>query len=169
MFKFNSTALAVALAAAGMVSATGVAVAATASNNVGVSATLTSGCEVAAGGTIAFADFVTLASAGNQTASSGNTFTVACSSDVTPKISSASSRTMAVAGKSLPFNLSLTSGAAADDLPVDTATAALLTLTKDGTMKVVPLYATVLAANFTGVKALPAGTYITTVAVDVSY
>jgi hypothetical protein len=152
-----------------MVSATGVAVAGTTSGNLVVSATLTSGCEVQAG-SIAFGSIVTLASVGDKTADSGTTFKVACSSDVTPTIASTTVRSMSDGAGTphlLPFNLSLTPGAAADDLATTTPVA--LTITQDGTMQTVPLYGKVLAANFTGANALPAGSYTNTMIVDVAY
>jgi hypothetical protein len=166
MFKFNSKALAVALAAAGMVSATGVAMAANAPGNVVVSATLTSGCEVV-DGAIGFGSLVALASTGDKTADSGVTFKVACSSDVTPTIASTTTRSMTDGAGTphlLPFNLSLTPGAAADDLA--STTPAALTITQDGTLQTVTLYAKILASNF---AALPAGIYSNTMVVDVAY
>jgi hypothetical protein len=170
MLTFKSKILVGALVAAGMASMAGMAMAATASGNLVVSATLTSGCEVQAGA-IAFGSFTNLASAGDKNADSGATFKVACSSDVVPTIGSDTAHSMSDGGgtpKLLPFNLSLTAGAAADDLPASSVPVAL-SITKDGTLQTVTLYAKVLATNFTGVNALPANTYSRTVIVDVGY
>jgi hypothetical protein len=152
-----------------MVSATGVAMAATAHGNLVVSATLASGCEVQAG-TISFGSIVTLASSGNQIADSGTTFKVACSSDVSPTIASTTTRSMtdgAPTPSLLPFNLSMTAGAASNDLA--STTPAALSITQNGALQTVTLYAKVLASNFTGVNALPAGVYSNTMVVDVAY
>jgi hypothetical protein len=92
-------------------------------------------------------------------------FTVACSADKTPKILATGTRTIVNGANSLPFNLSLTSGAAADDLPATLALAATLTVVQDGTAKVVPLYARLAKANF---GSLPAGAYANGSAVTVS-
>jgi hypothetical protein len=82
-----------------------------------------------------------------------------------PLIFVTGTRTITNAGNSLAFNLSLTSGAAADDLPATGATAIALPLVQDGTVKVVPLYARVAKADFTS---LPAGAYANGSAVTVS-
>jgi hypothetical protein len=65
----------------------------------------------------------------------------------------------------MPFKLSLTAGAASNDLPATGATAAGLSIVQDGTAKVVPLYARLAMADF---KAMPAGTYTNGSAVTVS-
>jgi hypothetical protein len=169
MFKFNSKVLAAALVAAGMVSVTGVATATTAQGNLVVSATLASGCEVQAGA-INFGSITTLASTGDKTADSGTTFKVACSSDVSPTIASTTTRSMTDGAGTphlLPFNLSLTEGAASNDLATTTPDA--LSITKNGTKQTVTLYAKVLASNFSGANALPAGIYSNTMVVDVAY
>ena len=169
MFKLNLK-LAAALVAAGMVSATGLASAATtATGNLVVSATLASGCEVQ-DGAINFGTIITLLSSADKVANSGTSFKVACSSDVVPTIASTTARSMkdgAATPNLLPFNLSLTLGAAADDLP--SSAPGPLPITKDGTLQTVTLYAKVLASNFSGANALPAGSYSNTMLVDVSY
>lgn len=129
-----------------------------------VDATLTSACAVSAGATISFGSFSTLEAA-DQTADSGSTFTVACSVDMEPTIFVTGTRTVINGANTMPFNLSLTSGAAADDLPATLALAAPLTVVQDGTVKVVPLYARLAKANF---GALPAGAYANGSAVTVS-
>ena len=144
----------------------GAAAAAQSDSTLTVSATLQSACAVSSTATIDFGSFSTLATV-DQTANSGSTFTVACSVDMTPTIFASGDREMTYLTNTLPFNLSLTSGAAADDLPATSGTAEALTLTKDGTAKVVPLYARVAKADFNG---LPAGAYTTSgVTVSVVY
>ena len=96
---------------------------------------------------------------------SGSTFTVACSTDMAPTIFVTGTRTIINGANSLPFNLSLTSGAAADDLPATLALATALTVVQDGTEQVVPLYARLAKVNF---GALPAGVYANGSAVTVS-
>jgi hypothetical protein len=142
----------------------GTAVAAQSDSVLTVDATLTSACAVSAGATISFGSFSTLAAA-DQTADSGSTFTVACSVDMAPKIFVTGTRTIINGANSLPFNISLVSGAEADDLPATLALAADLTVVQDGTAKVVPLYARLAKANF---GALPAGAYANGSAVTVS-
>jgi len=156
----------VGLVAAALASMTicGSAVAAQADSTLTVSATLTSACAVSPTSTISFGSFSTLATA-DQTADSGSTFTVACSSDLTPTIFVLGTRTIINGANILPFNISLTAGAASNDLPATGATAAALTLTKDGTAHVVPLYARLAKANF---NSLPAGAYANGSAVTVS-
>lgn len=142
----------------------GTAVAAQGDSVLTVDATLTSACAVSAGATISFGSFSTLAAV-DQTADSGSTFTVACSTDMEPAIFATGTRTIINGANSLPFNLSLTSGAAADDLPATLALATVLTVVQDGTEQIVPLYARLAKANF---GALPAGAYANGSAVTVS-
>jgi hypothetical protein len=167
MLKFNSKSLVRALVAAGLVSVAGMAMAAgTANSTVTVDATLVSACEVSTTAAIHFGNITTLLSGGDKVANSGSTFQVACSSDVLPLISTTAVRKMLFGAVELPFNLSLTAGAAADDFP---PTATGLVMTKDGTLQTVPLYAKVLAANFTGVNAKIAGAYTVNLTVAVAY
>jgi spore coat protein U-like protein len=156
----------VGLVAAALASMTicGAAVAAQSDSVLTVNATLTSACAVSSAATIGFGSFSTLDNA-DKTADSGSTFTVACSADMAPKIFVLGTRTIINGANILPFNISLTSGAAADDLPATGATAAVLTVVQDGTAKVVPLYARLAMANF---KSLPAGAYANGSAVTVS-
>jgi spore coat protein U-like protein len=165
MSKFNLNVLARLAAAATMASAVSAASATNVQGNVTVNATLTAGCEVQ-GGAIAFGSFLALASAGDKIADTGTTFKIACTSGVTPTISSATTREMTDGTGILPFQLSLSAGAAADDFPT---TPGAFTFTSDGTLRTVAIYGKVLAANFTGVKALPAGGYSKLVVVDVDY
>lgn len=131
-----------------------------------VSATLTTACEVSAASAISFGSFAALASSGDRTANSGSTFQVACSADALPTIYASGDRIMLNGTAELPFNLSLASGAAADDLPVDSASATALTVTQDGDLHDVVLYAKTFAADF---KSLPSGAYTTDVTVAVVY
>lgn len=156
---------------AALASASGVAMATptTTSGNLTVGAVLQSGCEVQSGA-ISFGSIVTLASTPDATADSGTTFKVACSSDLSPTIASTTTRKMsdgAATPHLLPFNLSLTASAAADDFP--SATPGALTTTKDGTLQTLTIYGKVLNTDFTGANALPAGTYTTTLVMDVAY
>ncbi len=156
--------LALALASVGM---SGVAVAAQSDGLLSVSAELTSACAVSASPSISFTGFSTLATA-NQVANSASTFAVACSSDLTPTIFATGVRKIGISNaETLTFNLSLVSGESGTPIPAIEGSAATLTLTKDGTPKNVPLYATLLAADF---NALPAGTYTSNgVTVSVKY
>ncbi|MFC5499315.1 spore coat protein U domain-containing protein [Caenimonas terrae] len=132
-----------------------------------VSATLTSACEVSASGGIAFGSVTALASTGDKAASNATGFTVACSSDMSPKIYSTTTRAMLNGANSLPFELCLgASCSGSNDVPLTQGTAAALSITKDGSMQAVPLSAKILAADF---KALPAGAYAQTVTINVDY
>lgn len=170
MSKPNKKMLARILAA-GLATASSVAMAVptTAQGNLTVGAVLQSACEVQAGA-ISFGNIVTLASTPDQTADSGSTFQVACSSDLSPTIASTTLRKMSDGAGTphlLPFNLSLTAAAASDNFP--SATPVALPTAKDGTMKALTIYAKVLNSNFTGTNALPAGTYTATLVMDVTY
>jgi spore coat protein U-like protein len=151
-------------AALAAMSICGAAVAATSVSTMTVGATLTAGCEVSATSGISFGTFLALSSTGDKTADSGTTFKVACSSGAAPNLYAVGTREMANGADVLPFNLSLTAGAAADDLAAVTGTA--LAITKDGSPQDVVIYAMTRAADF---KALPAGNYTTTVAMTVEY
>jgi len=135
MCKFNSKSLVVALAASGLVSFGGVAVAAgSVSSTLTVSANLVSACEVSPTASISFGNI--------------NNLQTTCSSDVAaPMISSISTRTMGNGVDTVPFNLSLTAGAVADDFPL---TATGLVIVQDGALKTVPLFAKVAAASYFG-------------------
>jgi spore coat protein U-like protein len=132
-----------------------------------VSAELTTACIVSTTSAIDFGSFAALAATGDKTASSGSTFQVACSNSATPTISATGTRSM-VNGVTnlLPFNLSLTSGAAANDLSADALDGSAFTLTKDGDLHDVVIYAKTLASNF---KGLPSGAYTTDLTVSVTY
>ncbi len=147
-----------AMSMSGVVSAAG-----TATGTLTVNATLTSACTVSAAPTISFVFGAQDASA---TANTVSTFQVACSSDLTPTIYASGTRAMTSGANTMPFNLSLTADAVADDLPT-TSPGAALTLVQDGTLKDVPLYASVAPAAFRG---LAGGSYtVTGLSVVVSY
>jgi spore coat protein U-like protein len=157
----------IVLAALASLSMCGAAMAANADSTLTVSATLTTACEVSPTASISFGSFAALASTGDMTANSGSTFQVACSNSATPTIYATGTRSMVNGGTNLlPFNLSLTSGAASDDLPSDSGTASTFTLTQDGSLHDVVLYAKTAAADF---KGLPSGPYTTDITVSVVY
>lgn len=132
-----------------------------------VDATLVTACQVSATSAIHFNSINALLSTGDKTANSGSSFQVACSAGASsPTIFASGPRSMSNGTDSLPFNLSLTSGAGSDDLPTSSGTATTFTLTKDGTLYDVPIYGKVLATNFAG---LSSGAYTTDVTVSVVY
>jgi len=154
-------------AALASLSLCGVASAAgTANSTLTVSATLTTACDVSPTASISFGSFAALASSNDRTADSASTFQVACSSSATPTIYATGERKMLNGANGLPFKLSLTEGADADDLPSDSGSASTFTLTQDGSLHDVVLYAKTLAADF---KGLPSGAYTTNVTVSVAY
>ena len=161
--KKQASLLAVALAS---ISFGGAAVAGTASSTLTTDATLTTACEVSAASAIGFGSFAALNSTGDKTGNSGSTFQVACSNSAAPKIYATGTRSMMNGTFALPFNLSLTSGAASDDLPATSGSSAALSVTQDGDLHDVVLYAKTTAANF---KALPSAHYTADVTVSVSY
>jgi len=146
----------------------GTAVAAgTASSTLTVNATLESACAVSSAATISFGTVSTLDTA-DVTANSGGTFTVACSSDMTPKIFATGTRAIGILGAAtLPFKLSLDSTFVAADLATTGSPGDDLGITQDGTDKTVILYARLAKTDF---NLLPAGVYTTNgVTVSVSY
>jgi spore coat protein U-like protein len=163
--NINKTLTTLALAMAAALGCT-VAFAAEDTSTLTVSANLTTACEVSAASAIDFGSFAALASTGDRTANSGSTFQVACSADAEPTIYASGNRIMLNGAAELPFNLSLTSGAAADDLPSDSGSATALAVTQDGDLHNVVLYAKTFAADF---KSLPSGAYTTDVTVAVVY
>lgn len=160
------TKLALAIGAMAMA---GGAMAAEVTDTLTANLTLTSACEVSPTSTIDFGSKVALASVTAATANSGSTFQVACSADATaPKIYAAVTRTMKKGGTGtgIAFNLSLTSGAAADDLPSEVGSAISVgTLTQDGAFHDVVIYGK--APN--SWAALPSGDYTGTVLLTVTY
>jgi hypothetical protein len=138
----------------------------TASGTMAASATLTNSCTVSAA-TMTFPSSAALLSTADQTTSTDGSLLVACTTGTTPSIWSDTARTLTGDGGSFAFNLSQTSGAAADDLPIVTVSAAAIAgYTSNGDEIAVPLYGKILAANF-GNKA--AGTYTANILVSVNY
>jgi spore coat protein U-like protein len=163
MTKLNSKVLARLAAAALMASVATVASAGQDSGTLTVGVDLTAGCKVVSG-TIAFGSVLALGSTADQTANSGTTFKVACTTGIAPSISTSATRVMTDGTRNLTFKLSR-AALGADDFPV-TATPGLLGGTMDGTEKDVMVYAKILAADF---KSLPASTLSAVMTVDVAY
>jgi spore coat protein U-like protein len=124
-------------------------------------------CTVGTGGALAFGSVVALASTTNQTTDSGQSFKVKCDSGVagTLRLYSATPRVMQNNASSLPFNLSLNSGAANDDLPT-ASLGAPFDITRNGTDQAVILYAKIFTQNF---KSLPSGLYLAAIVLTVEY
>ena len=160
-----------ALLAAGLVlGMSGMAMATTtATGTMTTSATLTNSC-IVSNATMTFPSSAALLSTSDQTADTGTTLTVACTTGTTPKIWSDTTRTLsdgAGSPKTFAFKLSQTSGAVNDDLPITTGAAeAIAAYTADGSEIIVPLYGKIMAANF-GNK--PANTYTASITVKVDY
>lgn len=155
------------LVATGMlVASSSVFAAGTATGTMTTNATLTSGCTVSAA-TLDFGSATALTSSSDVTGDTGTSLKIACSSGTTPTIWSDTVRTLVSGGNSFAFNLSQTSGAATDDLPTVTGSAASIpSFTADGTEKTVMIYGKILASNF-GAK--PAGSYTKAVTLSVNY
>jgi spore coat protein U-like protein len=124
-------------------------------------------CTVGTGGALAFGSVVALASTTNQTTDSGQSFKVKCDSGVagTLRLYSATPRVMQNNASSLPFNLSLNSGAANDDLPT-APLGAPFDITRNGTDQAVILYAKIYSQNF---RSLPSGLYSAAIVLTVEY
>jgi len=141
--KTTSTKTKLALAIAAITMASG-AWAAEVTNTLTANLTLTSACEVSPTATIDFGSNVALDSVSDATANTGSTFQVACSEDATPPtIYADATRTMTGVGDSdvISFNLSLTSGAASDDLASVSGSAVTVgALTQDGAFHDVVIY-----------------------------
>ncbi|MCM2337383.1 MAG: spore coat U domain-containing protein [Lysobacter sp.] len=164
MTKSTQTTLVRILVAAGLILGAGAAQAAIATGDMTASATLTNSCTVSAS-TLTFASTAALASSADVTADTGASLQVACTSGTTPKLYSATERTLVNGLESFAFNLSLTSGAAADNLPT-TAPVGSNIAAPDGSAQTVTVYGKILASNF-GSK--PAGTYTRAVTLSVDY
>src|SRR5512133_165663 len=113
-----------AVMAAGLVfGASGMAMAATGEGTMAVSANLANACSVSAS-TMGFGSFPALLATGARTATTTGTLSVACTTGTAPKIWSDTARTLSDGTNSFAFNLSQSSGAAADDLPITGVAAA---------------------------------------------
>ena len=155
-----------ALAMAAVALSGSVLAAGTATSTMNVDATLVTACEVSPTSAISFGTFPALASQGAKSATSGSSFRVACSSDALPKIYTLSARTLANGANVIPFNLSLSEGAASDDLPATGVTGVDPGMLKDGVMHDVVMYASFSAASYSG---KPAGVYSRAVSLQVDY
>jgi hypothetical protein len=124
-------------------------------------------CTVAAGGVLVFQGVIPLASTGNQTTDSGQSFKVNCDSGVTAalRLYSATPRVMRNSSYGLPFNLSLTSGAPSNDLPT-ASPGAQLNITRNGQDQPVTLYAKIFTQDF---RSLPGGLYSASITLTVEY
>ena len=124
-------------------------------------------CTVASSGTLIFQGIVALASTGNQTTDSGQSLRMRCDSGVNGvlRVYSGTQRVMRSGANILPFNLSLNSGAAGDDLPL-APPGAQLNLIPDGQDHAVIMYAKIFAQDF---KALPGGFYSASTTLTVEY
>lgn len=163
---FDKTTLLAALLAAGMASGSANVAAATQTGTMTVDATLTAACTVSAS-TLTFAAANALTSSADVTGDTGTSLKIACTTGTTPAIWSDTERTLSDGTNTFPFNLSQTSGAAADDLPTVTGSAeAISGFTADGEEHTVTIYGKILASEF-GVK--PAGAYTKAVTLSVNY
>jgi hypothetical protein len=124
-------------------------------------------CTVAAGATLVFPPVVALASGGNPSTDSGQSFKISCDASVvsTLRLYSASPRVMTSSIYNLPFNLSLNSGAFSDDLATGSP-GTPLNITRDGQGQTVTLYAKILAQNF---RSLPGGFYSASLTLTLEY
>jgi len=124
-------------------------------------------CTVGSGGTLSFTGIVALASTASQTTDSGQSFKVRCDSGVTGtlRLYSATPRVLRNGANSLPFNLSLTSGAASDDLPTNSPGTSF-SVAPDGLDHAVTMYAKVFTQDF---RALHGGLYSASITVTVEY
>jgi spore coat protein U-like protein len=158
--------LTVILAAGLVFGASGMAMATTGEGTMAVTATLTNSCSVSSA-TMGFGSFAALLSTGDRTADTGVTLNIACTTGTSPLIWSDTARTLSNGTDSFAFNLSQSSGAAADDLPLLSTTAeAIPSFTADGSSKLVTLYGMIPAANFSN---KPVGVYTANIQVKVEY
>ncbi|MFZ2311573.1 MAG: spore coat protein U domain-containing protein [Methylobacter sp.] len=171
---FNKKSLLGALLAAGMVMGSASVSALTATGTMTVSATLTSSCSVSASA-LNFGNISALAGTTDIQADTGTTLQIACSTGTTnPAIYSDSSTSPRIMngsgtanGDTIAFNLSQTSGAAADDLTsASTGEAIGSGWQADGAAHAVTIYGRIPAANY-GAKKV--GPYSTTIAINVNY
>ncbi len=156
------------LAAIGLVLGTsGMAAAAgTATGTVTASATLENSCTVSDDATMTFPNSAALLSTADQTADTGTTLKVACTTGTSPTIWSDTPRILVNGPDSFPFNLSQVSGAASNDLPTTAPGQGIPGYIADGSEKVVHLYGKIMASNFGG---LPGKLYAANITVTVSY
>jgi hypothetical protein len=141
------------------------AVAGTTASSITASATLEDSCTVS-DAAMSFTNSAALLTTPDQTADTGTTLKVACTTGSSPTIWSSSPRILESGTDSFAFNLSQESGAAFDDLPNDSPGQAISGYIADGTEKVVLLYGKILTSNF-GDK--PGKMYSANITVSVNY
>lgn len=168
---FNKKSLLGALLAVGMAMGSTSVYAATATGDSTVTATVTNTCSVSAS-TLSFGSIAALNTTADVIGDTAGSLTVACTTGTTtPKIYSATARTMSngvgTTPPTLAFNLSQTAGAATNDLPINLTTAAAMTgYTANGSAIAVPIYGRIPSASFAG---KPAGSYTATIVISVDY
>jgi hypothetical protein len=165
IIRTSSIRFAAALALAG---ASFTAVAGNSNVSLSMSGTLASACEVTGTPSINFT-LTPLASGSDALADTGSGLAVACSADASPSFYVAGTRSLSSGGGSptlIPFNLSLTSGASINDIPLTSGTATPLNITQDGTPQTVIIYGRVLVTDSQG---KPSTTYTTSLTVNVDY
>ncbi len=124
-------------------------------------------CTVAAGASLVFPPIVALANGGSPSTDSGQSFKISCDASVvtTLRLYSASPRLMISRAYYLPFNLSLNSGAAADDLATSSP-GTPVNIVRNGQAQAVTLYAKIHSYNF---QSLPGGFYSTALTLTLEY
>lgn len=167
---FNKKSLLGALLAVGMAMGSTSVYAAGTTGDMTTTAAITSSCSVSAS-TLDFGSIAALNTTADVTGDTAGSLTVACTTGTTtPKIYSATTRTMLESGAgtaTLAFNLSQTAGAAADNLPVTAlASEAMTGYTADGSAIIVPIYGRIPTASFAG---KPIGSYTATIVISVDY
>jgi spore coat protein U-like protein len=123
-------------------------------------------CTVSGSALLSFGTVVALASTGDVSSDTGNSFWLNCNAEVSaaPSIYSSSERVMTSGGSSLPFALSLVAPGSTP-LPMS-APGTALGIVRNGTNQSVPLYGRIRAANF---KSLPPGLYSTSIVLTIEY
>jgi spore coat protein U-like protein len=124
-------------------------------------------CTVAPGGRLAFQNIVALASNVDQSTDSVQSLRLGCDSGVTGalRLYSSTPRVLRNGAHAMPFNLSLNSGAASDDLPV-ASPGAQIAVVRDGQEHALTLYAKIFVRDF---QSLPGGMYSASVTLTLEY
>lgn len=123
-------------------------------------------CTIATSATLSFGAVVALASTADVTTSSGSSFWINCTPDVTaaPSLHSATPRLLISGGNSLAFALSaVTPGGA--ELPT-ASPGAPLAFTRDGNNQAVTLHGRIRSSHF---GALPGGVYTSSIVLTLGY
>jgi hypothetical protein len=154
------------LAALGLVlGMSSMAMAVTATGTMTTQANLTNACTVS-DALMDFGNIAGLVSTGDVTADTAGSLMVACTTGVAPTIWSDTARAMTNGTETIAFNLSQTSGAAADDLAIAGTGDAFASYVSTGSPIAVPLYGMISAAALEG---KPAGAYTVGITVSVDY